>query len=195
MLEWGPCALGSARRRATVSAPDPMISYRRCRICHANFVLDWLDKCRARRQSRQAHHAGNLGSLAPLRDDAPRFRARRHRRPGASMRCCIASSARHRQFRAERRPVDPRSGRVVETNVVGTFTLLERRAPTRRRCRRPSARFSLSPCVDRRGLRLVRSRGTRIHRIDAVRAEQPVLGIEGGRRSSGAHHHTYGLPR
>ena len=61
-----------------------------------------------------------------------------------------------------------------------------RRAPTGRRCRPTSASLPLPPRLDRRGLRLARPGGSRVHRDHAVRAQQPVLGLQGGARPPGA---------
>ncbi len=75
----------------------------------------------------------------------------------------------------------------VETNVVGTFTLLEAaRAYLVDAAGRRARGVPLPPRVDRRGLRLARPRRSAVHRDDAVRAEQSVLGVEGRVRSSGA---------
>ena len=159
----------------------------------ANFVLDWCAAARrAGRQSRQAH----------LR--------RQPRQPGGAARTtrgtssCAATSAtarwstsllaRHRpraivNFAAESHVDRSIHGPAafVATNVVGTFTLLD--AAKAHWSALPDGRARGVPLparVDRRGLRLARARRPGVHRDDAVRAEQPVLGVEGRLRPPGA---------
>ena len=157
----------------------------------ANFVLDWLDRDRrAARQPRQAH----------LRRQ-PRHLARCATIRGTSS--CAATSAIARsvdELLAQHRPraivnfaaethVD-RSihgpAAFVETNVVGTFSCSKRRA--RYWSALPEASAARSAfCMFRPTKSTARSgRTIAVHRDDAVRAELPVLGVEGGGRSSGA---------
>jgi len=73
-----------------------------------------------RRQSRQPR--------AALRRPAARLRARRHRRPRAGRapaRGAPAAGDPQLRRREPRRPLDPRPGDFVATNVVGTFNLLD----------------------------------------------------------------------
>ena len=158
----------------------------------ANFVLDWLAATSASRSSISTSSRTPATSAISrrLRGDARhRVRARRHRRCRALVGALLA---RHRpraivNFAAESHVDRSIHGPAafIETNVVGTFALLEAsRAMVERSCRtaeRAAFRFlhvstdevygSLGPddpafCGD-----------------DAVRAEQPVFRVEGGVRS------------
>ena len=96
----------------------------------SNFVLDWLARRRAGRQPRQAHLR---------RQPAQPRRARRRRAPRfvrgdicdrAARRAALAEAPAARdgalRGREPRGPLDPRARRdFIQTNVVGTFTLLE----------------------------------------------------------------------
>ena len=55
-----------------------------------------------------------------------------------------------------------------------------------RASRRRARALPLPARLDRRGLRLARARRSGVHRDDPLRAEQPVLGVEGGVRPPGA---------
>ena len=71
--------------------------------------------------------------------------------------------------REPRRPLDRRPGAFIQTNVVGTFALLEAALRYWRALRRAgAARLPLPPHLDRRGVRLARRRGL-LHRDDALR--------------------------
>ena len=159
----------------------------------ANFVLDWLaaddepvvnlDKLT---------YAGNLGNLALARGRrAARLRARRHRRPRAGRCACSTRTGRARSSISPPRPTStarstarPRSSRPTSS---------ARSSCSKRRARywtalpeRRARALSFPARLHRRGLRLARARRSGVHRDDALRAQQPVLGVEGRGRSSGA---------
>ncbi len=68
----------------------------------------------------------------------------------------------------------------VRTNINGTFNLLQcALAHWKTLSATDASALPLPARVDRRGLRLARPRRRRVQRDDAVRAEQPVLGVEG----------------
>ena len=97
----------------------------------ANFVLDWLAATGEPVVNLdKLTYAGNLGNLERSgRRPAPRLRPRRHRRPGAGRARCWRSIGRAPivHFAAEThvdRSIDGPAA-FVETNVVGTFSLLE----------------------------------------------------------------------
>jgi dTDP-glucose 4,6-dehydratase len=135
-------------------------------------------------------YAGNLGNLASLKDDP------RHvfvRGTSATARRCSRCSSGHKpraivNFAAESHVDRSIHGPAafIETNVVATFALLDAVKDWWRAAAATSARVPLPARVDRRGVRLARARRSRVLRDDAVRAEQPVLGVEGGVRSPGA---------
>ena len=110
-----------------------------------------------------------------------------------SRRCC-ESTARTRwsnlaaETHVDRSIDGPRA--FVETNVVGTFELLEaaRRHLEDARARAPGA-LPVPPRLDRRGVRLARPDGP-VRGDEPVRPELAVRGVEGGRRPPRA-----GLPR
>ena len=134
----------------------------------ANFVLDWLAATGEPVVNLdKLTYAGNLGNLASLaRRCAARLRARRHRRPRAGRRAAGASIGRARSsISPPRRHVD-RSihgpAAFIETNVVGTFKLLEAaRAFWSALPARRARRVPLPARLDRRGVRLARRRTIR----------------------------------
>ena len=74
----------------------------------------------------------------------------------------------------------------IETNIVGTFVLLETAvALTHGLGRAARGGFPISPRLDRRGVRHARRRWA-VQRRDAVRAEFALRGEQGGGGSSGA---------
>ena len=74
----------------------------------------------------------------------------------------------------------------IDTNIVGTFVLLEAARRIRGRARRAERDGVPLPArVDRRGVRHARADGP-VQRGDAVRAELAVRGEQGGGRSPGA---------
>ena len=83
----------------------------------------------------------------------------------------------------------------IQTNVIGTFTLLEAaRGYWSGLDGAAKAGVPLPPCLDRRGLRLARRRGA-VHRRDALRSELALFGLQGVVRSSRQGlARTYGLP-
>ena len=75
-------------------------------------------------------------------------------------------------------------GDFIETNITGTFNLLE--AARAYWARAGQARgIPLSPHLDRRGLRHA-GRDRAVHRRHALCAAQPLFGLQGGQRPSGA---------
>ena len=140
----------------------------------ANFVLDWLEhSAEPVVNLDRLTYAGNLGNLASVNDDA------------AASCSCAATSAIARWSRALLATHRPRAivnfaaethvdrsihgpAAFIETNVVGTFALLEAaRAHYWLRWRRTSARISLPACLHRRSLRLARAARRRLFRNDA----------------------------
>jgi dTDP-glucose 4,6-dehydratase len=86
----------------------------------------------------------------------------------------------------------------IRTNVDGTFALLEE---TFERIGESSATgggrgLPFSACFHRRGIRFAGTERSAVFREHSLRAEQPVCGIEGSLRPSGARvpPHLYGLP-
>ena len=158
----------------------------------ANFVLDWLAASRrAGRQSRQADVRGQPRQPAVARGRRPpRVRARRHRRRGAGGRAAArASPARDREFRGgiPRGPVDPRPGGVHRDERRRDVQPARRDARVVDGAARAGARRVPLPArVDRRGVRLARADRSRVHGDHGVCAEQPLFGVEGGVRPSGA---------
>jgi dTDP-glucose 4,6-dehydratase len=157
----------------------------------SNFVLDWLGQRRAGGQPRQAHLRRQPAEpgLAAGRCAAC-LRARRHRRRGPGR----PAAGQHRpraivHFAAESH-VD-RSihgpGAFMKTNVEGTFTLLERRAPTGaawRRQRKAAFRFHHVSAPTRSTAAWRRRPG--LHRNPPLRAQQPLFGQQGRQRPPGA---------
>ena len=152
----------------------------------ANFVLDWLAATGEPVVNLdKLTYAGNLGNLASLaRRRAARVRARRHRRPRAGRARC---SREHRP----RAIVNFAAETHVDRSIHGPAAFV---ADQRRRHVRPARgdarvvggaargrarRVPLPARLDRRGLRLARRRRSGVHRDDAVRAQQPVLGVQG----------------
>ena len=77
-------------------------------------------------------------------------------------------------------------GAFVQTNVVGTYVMLDAALAYWRALAARAARgLPLRPCLDRRGLRLARARGP-VHRDHALRPELALCGEQGRGRSSGA---------
>ena len=169
----------------------------------ANFVLDWLAAHRrAGRQSRQAH--------VRRQSRQPRSRSRAIARH-VFVRGDIGDAAlvgallrEHRpraivNFAAEShvdRSIDGPAA-FIETNVVGTFNLLEAaRAWWAALPGRRARRVPLPARVDRRGLRLARRRRRRPSRETTPYA--PNSPYSASKAASDhlvrAYHHTYGLP-
>ena len=161
----------------------------------ANFVLDCAGTSgEPRRQPRQAD----------LRRQPRHARAVARRRRVTSS--CTATSAiaalvaraarpstsptRDRQLRRRDRTSTARSTarpRSSQTNVVGTFALLEAaRAYWRALPARARRRVPLPARLDRRGVRLARRRRPRSPRTTPYAPNSPVLGVEGGVRPPGA---------
>ena len=98
----------------------------------ANFVLDWLDADRrAGRQPRRAHLRRQPSRTWRRWTDDPRhvFVQRRHLRPRAGRRACSPSTGRARSStsppRATSTAASTGPAAFIQTNVDGTFTLLE----------------------------------------------------------------------
>ena len=158
----------------------------------ANFVLDWL----AQRDEPVVNldkltYAGNLGNLASLEGDPRHVFVRGDIGDRALVDALLAQ---HRpraivNFAAESTSTARSTGPAafVETNVVGTFTLLEAaRAYWRGAAgaERDAFRFLHVSTDEVYGSLGARRSG--VHRDDAVRAEQPVLGVQGRVRPPGA---------
>ena len=152
----------------------------------SNFVLDWcaghdepvvnLDKLT---------YAGNLENLAPLAGD-PRHvfvhgdigdRTLVARLLAAAPAAARSSTSPPRPTSTARSTARPPSS---QTNVVGTFTLLEAARAYWSALPEPERdRVPLPARLDRRGLRHRSAPTTGVHRDDALRPELPVLGLEG----------------
>jgi dTDP-glucose 4,6-dehydratase len=75
----------------------------------------------------------------------------------------------------------------IQTNVVGTFTLLEAARAYLARCRPARARgVPLPPRLHRRGVRRAGAGRSAVHRNHALRSAQPLFRQQGGVRPSGA---------
>ena len=155
----------------------------------ANFVLDWLARSAEPVVNLdKLTYAGNLGSLATLRGDARHVFVRGDIGDRAQVDALLAQ---HRpraivNFAAESHVDRSIHGPAafVETNVVGTFTLLEAaRAHWSALAGSRARGVPLPAHIDRRGLRFARPRRSAVYRIDAVCAEQPLFGVEGMRRT------------
>ena len=158
----------------------------------ANFVLDWLaNHGEPVVNLDKLTYAGNLRSLVALAGDARHVFVRGDIGDAERSARCSPSTGRARSSisRPRRMSTAPFTVRraFIDTNVVGTFALLECiRELVVRIAGRRAPRVPLSARVDRRGLRLARAARRAVQRDDALCAEQPVLGIEGGVRSPGA---------
>ncbi len=158
----------------------------------ANFVLDW----RAEGDEPVVNvdkltYAGNLGSLAALKDDPGHHFVRADIGDRATVDALLAT---HRpraivNFAAESHVDRSIHGPAafIDTNIVGTFALLEA----------ARAHWSSLPEPERSRFRFLHVSTDEVYgslapdadgilRDDAVCAEQPVLGVEGRLRSSGA---------
>ena len=158
----------------------------------SNFVLSTGSRAigRAGRQPRQAHlrrQPANLDRCAATRGTSSCAAT------SATARC-VSSAARRRISRARSCTSPPRAtstarshgpAEFVQTNVVGTWTLLEeaRAYWEALRARARSFRF-LHVSTDEVYGSLGAATG--VHRDDALRAEQPVRRVEGGVRPPGA---------
>ena len=159
-----------------------------------NFVLRWIE---TRRRSvvnlDKLTYAGNPGNLASRRGQ-PRhhLRAGRHRRSRTVSKPLLqaASSARHRALRRRepRRPLDPRSRSLhADQRRRHLHAARSRFAPTGPALDDAGRdALPLPARLDRRSLWLAGARRSCVLRDDALRAEQPVRGVQGGVRSPGA---------
>ena len=170
----------------------------------ANFVLDWLANTASRVVNLdKLTYAGNLRQpRAARRRRAARVRPRRHRRCATRSARCSRSTGRARSSTSRPRRTSTARSTVpaafIETNVVGTFALLEcARATAGPHCRTTSARAfrflhvstdevygSLGPddaAVHRRRRRIAPNSP-----YSASKAASDHL--------VRAYHHTYGLP-
>ena len=121
----------------------------------------------------------------PPRADPRRHRRRRGDAPG--LRHPPAGRRDAPGGREPRGPLDRRPGRFVQTNVVGTFTLLEAaRAYCAGLDARPPRRVPLPPRLHRRGVRRARPRRSAVHRDHRLRSAQPLFGQQGRVGPSGA---------
>ncbi len=134
---------------------------------------------------------GNLGTLKSQAGQRKAcLRARRHLRPRrdgraaspntSPARCCTLP----RKATSTARFTGPAD--FVQTNVVGTFTLLEAARLLEHVGRRGEGSVPLPARLDRRSLRLAVRHRSAILRNHAVRAQQPLFGDQGGLGSSGA---------
>ena len=155
----------------------------------SNFVLDWLAQCDEPVVNLDAlTYAGNTENLASLAGD------RRHVfvRGDICDRPLARSPASPSTGRARSSTSRPRATSTAASTGRPSSSAPTSRAPSR--CSRPRARTGatlagarqdgvpLPPRLDRRGLRLARPRRSRLPRIRHLRAEQPVLGEQGGER-------------
>ncbi len=151
----------------------------------SNFVLDWLKHSDEPVVNvDKLTYAGNRRNLASLDGD------RRH----VFVAGDIGDQALVERLLAEHRPralinfaaeshVDRSihgAGEFIQTNVVGTFKLLDAvRGHWQALARRREERVPLPARLDGRGLRLARSGRPRLQRDDALCAEQPLRGVQG----------------
>ena len=158
----------------------------------ANFVLDWLAQCDEPVLNLDAlTYAGNLESLDSLRGDARHVfvhgdiadralldRLFAEHRPRAVLHFAAESHV-DRSIHGPRRVRRHQRRRHLHAARSGARALVgAARARTRG--------LPLPPRLDRRGLRLARSRRPGLHRDAPLRAQQPVLGEQGGERPPGA---------
>ena len=158
----------------------------------ANFVLDWL----ARDGEPVVNldkltYAGNLGNLAALDGDARHVFVRGDIGDARWSTRCSRSTGRARSSTSPPRATSTARStarrRSSQTNVVGTFTCSRRRAPTGRRCpRRERAAFRFLHVSTDEVYGSLGPDDPAFTRDDALRAEQPVLGVEGRVRPPGA---------
>ena len=171
----------------------------------ANFVLDWLASSDEAVLNLDAlTYAGNLRQpeLAAGRR-AARVRSRRHHRPRAARPPVRRAPPARRgplRRREPRRPQHPRAGRVhPHQRRRHVHAARSRPRALEQAARRREGGVPLPPRVDRRGVRIARPRRGALHRAAPLRAEQPVLGEQGGERPprarlaphlrpAGAHH-------
>ena len=146
---------------------------------------------RSHGRRRQADLRGQPAEpRAAARRSARHVRAGRHRRSRRDGAACSPSIGRDAvlnlaaETHVDRSIDGPRP--FIDTNIVGTFVLLEARARFIAGAAGGGARRVPLPArLDRRGLRHARRRRA-VQRGDAVRAELAVRGEQGGGRSSGA---------
>ena len=158
----------------------------------ANFVLDWLAATGEPVVNLdKLTYAGNLETSASLRGDPRHVFVR----GDIGDRALVGELLREHRPRADRplrrrdarRPLDRRPGaRSSRPTSSAPSSCSRRRAPTGGAARRRARGVPLPARLDRRGLRLARPGRSAVHRDDAVRAEQPVLGVEGRVRPPGA---------
>jgi hypothetical protein len=77
-------------------------------------------------------------------------------------------------------------GEFIQTNIVGTFNLLEAVRAYWNACRRASARSASCTCRPTKSMARWRRRRSGLQRDPPLRAEQPVLGQQGRQRPPGA---------
>ena len=159
-----------------------------------------------RRPPRRRRQADLRGQPAEPRRTRSTIRASRSSRPtspiAARWRAC---SREHRpravaqpRRRDARRSVDRRSrAPFVETNIVGTFVLLEAARALSSRRSTPAARerVPLPARLDRRGVRHARRRRARSARTTPYAPNSPYAASKAAAdHLVRAYHHTYGLP-
>jgi len=151
---------------------------------------------RAGRQPRQAHLLGQLGTSRRSRRRAHAFvRANIGDRAVVAELLAAIARARVNSPPRRRRPLDPRARRVREDQRAGHVRAARGGARALDRAAGGSATRSGS-CTCRPTRSTARSAPTSaVLRDDRVRAQQPVLGVEGlVRHFVRAYRHTYGLP-
>ncbi len=147
---------------------------------------------RAGRQPRQAHLRRQPEKPGgPARRCAPHVRAGRHLRPRAGAQAARSSTGRAPSCTSPPRATSTARStgpaEFVQTNVVGTFCLLEEARAYWQQLAGARARGVPLPArLHRRGLRLARARRSRVHRGHALRAEQPLQRLQGRLRPPGA---------
>ena len=160
----------------------------------SNFVLDWLAAAGEPVVNLdKLTYAGNLGNLAVAsRRRAARVRARRHRRSRARRGAARRSIGRARSSTSPPRATSTARSTARPRSSRPTSSARSRCSRRARACwatlpDAASARRSAS-CTSRPTRSTARSApdDPAFSRDHAVRAEQPVLGVEGGVRSPGA---------
>ena len=164
----------------------------------ANFVLDWMATGEPV-VNLDAPPTPATSSLASLRGDDRHVFVHGDITDRACSTACFAT---HRpravvHFAAESH---------VDRSIHGPAAFIARTSKARSRCSKPRASTGraaggragvvpLPPRLHRRGLRLPDGDRAGVHRVPSVRAEQPLLGEQGGRdHLVRAWHHTYGPP-
>ena len=144
-------------------------------------------------------YAGNLASLASVQDN-PRYRFSRTDicdRPAIAELLQSFDPDAVMHLAAEShvdRSIDGPAD-FINTNVVGTYVLLEAALDALAQARRTRRRFPLSPCLDRRGLWRAHRRGSRFTEETRYDPRSPYSATKAASdHLVRAWAHTYGLP-